>query len=1017
MDKAKRNANNIIALELSQKPGLTPEERQEIIRLYTGLGGLVETEHQGLAGLDQARKEGYCQFFSPPVLGELIADLLKIPDGATVLEPSIGSGSLVFNIQDRVKITGIEIEEQAFTIAQACLPGTELIRDSLINYKPKNCFDYVIANPPYSMILTDELQLYQNVNWERHIESHLACLEMSIEAVQDGGFVAIILPENYLEASDTFTFHRWLNKHARLLFKIGLPGDTFEATEWKTTLFVYQKATGPLKVPEFNIELSSLGPELNLDKDFKNLGFDYLLEKIDQYAFEVTPSSEPIKLEPPPEIPKAKVLINKLTLPIAEIDQVQIITRSKQTILKPLTLGALLKLAKIEATAEKRYDRKNERYTNLWLETLRKPLILKKSEIYNRLAQEDLELVLSQSEGNKQVNFEGFYNKETTPYSRVIRKNGNGNGEESYWETIPGYHEEVSGRWSHLFREKMKQAKKLHLDEWLYPFQLFDLCRMSMKQNNFLAYQQGLGKTRTVIALQILYGSEKGLYIAPSKLLGEWENELKTLGFRQYFDYRVIESFSDCKKLLKFNLISYENLWRIPKDSPYYKVARLDVQGMPKNFLRYTFSDILKKEFSFVCLDECYYIKNPKARRTEGVFNIRSKHKMVMTGTPIKGYPQNILGILNWCFGCGSALLPDYSYYEEGGVKRFIDRFGTYIMYDNQHAQTGDKGKKKQIPKIKDIEGFYKLLEAKMIRRLKNEPEVAEVITTNDPELKFIDLNITAEHRKFYQAWLDRFKEWYEARLQEEKMEGKKLGQMEILGKLGYLIQVACCPQSSHLKQLGAEETIATYEGGLTELQRWIIDKARQNAKEGNKVIIFSRYLDSLDFLASQMKDLKPMIINGSISLKRKKRSGKSKRQEMIEDFRYNGHKVLLAGTQCLCEGMNIPEANIGIFVDFDWTPSIMFQALFRMVRPQQKKQVIGYFLNLRGTIYEYMKMIVQLKQKSIDEGIDYQNFELNLDDIPDIRQYCKALMDAENGTIPKKRLMYLVENNQKEEE
>ena len=695
-----------------------------------------------------------------------------------------------------------------------------------------------------------------------------------------------------------------------------------------------------------------------------------------------------------------------------QIDQVKIISQNKKVILKPLTLGAMIKLHKISATSEKHYDRKNDVYINLWLQILNKPFILNKQKIYNRLAQEDIKLVLNQSETNKQENFERIYQKEMFTFSRVIKKSQN--GDDPIWETI---NRDVSEEYLQLFEEKLNQAKKLGVDQWLYPFQLFDTCRMALKKNNFYGAQQGLGKTRTVIALQLLYQSKRGLYIMPCKLIGEWEVELQALGFRQYRDYRVIESFDDCKKLLRFNLISYENLWRIPKQSPFYKTVRINPVGESTNFLKHTFSDILKKQFSFVVLDECYYIKNPKARRSEAVFNIRAKHKVVMTGTPIKGYPQNILGILNWCFGCGSAYLPDYSYWDENGVKRFLDQFGTYIMYDHQHEKTGDKGKKKQIPKIRNIDQFYKLLEAKLIRRLKNEPAVATVIKTADPEIKYIDLNITAEHRIFYKTWLDNFKAWYEARLTEEKMEGKKLGQMEILGKLGYLIQVACCPQSSHLTQLGATEKIATYEGNLTTLQEWVVNTAREKSKQGDKVIIFSRYLDSLDYLAEQMKDLNPMIVNGSISLKRKKRSGKSKRQEMVEDFRFNGHKVLLAGTQCLCEGMNIPEANIGIFVDFDWTPSIMWQALYRMVRPQQQKQVTGYFLNLRGTIYEYMKKIVQLKQKSIDEGIDFQEFNLDIEDIPDIRQYCSALMDSNSGEIPQKRLIKLVENNSKTEE
>ena len=53
---------------IEQNKVLSFQERREIIRQYTGLGGLIETEHQGLAGLDQARREGFGQFFTPSAI-------------------------------------------------------------------------------------------------------------------------------------------------------------------------------------------------------------------------------------------------------------------------------------------------------------------------------------------------------------------------------------------------------------------------------------------------------------------------------------------------------------------------------------------------------------------------------------------------------------------------------------------------------------------------------------------------------------------------------------------------------------------------------------------------------------------------------------------------------------------------------------------------------------------------------------------------------------------------------------
>ena len=968
--------------------------RGKIINLYSGLGGITSAEGKGLAGLHEAREEGFCQFFSPPELGGIIKDFLQIPNGATVFEPSIGSGSLLFDIQDEINITGIELEEKAFVVCRTCLPKAFLVQDDFINYKPKALFDYVIGNPPFSMTLTDRQGLYYNKNWEGHILSHLACLELSIEAVKPGGFVALIMPTDFLGNSETVTFHRWLNEKADMVAKIGLPKDTFSATDWDTSLFIFQKRHeywDSLKGC-FEYDLKDFGQVEALLSEFHN--FENF-EHIRAYAERIKPKDKPIELEKYVEPEKELRRFSSAKLPLSDVDQVMLFAYPKKTILKPLSLGAELKLKKLELQAKKIYDRKTDETTNAWTELLDSPFAQSKDKIIETLTKEGIEVIFNQSEIDRQDNFSNWLKRQGSPYARVIKK-----GQE--WERI-NFESSLDETYGRLLDQKTGSAQKLGLNRWLFPFQFSDTCRMSLKDSNLLAYDMGLGKTRVAIALQMLYGSKKGLYVCSSKLIGEWETELKKIGLAG--EYRVIESLLDCRRLKRFNLISYEKLWRIPPDSEHYGYQRIGEDLKSREPLKYSFSDILKKEFPFVCIDEAYNIKNPQSRRAKAVFNLRAKHKLALTGTPIKGYPQNILAILNWLFGCGSALLPEYSYWKEGGPKKFIDTFGTYIYYDRQHEATADKGKKKQIPKIKNIKKFYELLKAKMIRRLMDEPDVREVIKTKEPEVKYVDLELTPEHRRFYQLWLDNFTAWYEERRAEERLGGKRLGQMELLAKLGYLIQVACVPQSSHLKD--ESSLIPAFGDGLSSVQKWIILKTDEEVKKGNKVIIFTRFLDSVEFLKQRLGYLNPAVVTGDVSLHRKKRTGKSKRQGIIENFRWNGQNVLIAGMGCLCEGLNIPEANVGIFADYDWTPSIMFQALHRMVRPDQKKQVIGYFLTLRGTIYDYMKMITQLKQKSIDEGVDHQEYDLKTEDIPDIRQYVKAIVE-DGHFVPPKRTVYL---------
>jgi hypothetical protein len=42
---------------------------------------------------------------------------------------------------------------------------------------------------------------------------------------------------------------------------------------------------------------------------------------------------------------------------------------------------------------------------------------------------------------------------------------------------------------------------------------------------------------------------------------------------------------------------------------------------------------------------------------------------------------------------------------------------------------------------------------------------------------------------------------------------------------------------------------------------------------------------------------------------------------------------LLVATTPCLAEGLNIPEASVVVFRDYDWVPWVMAQALSQVLR------------------------------------------------------------------------------------
>ena len=119
-------------------------------------------------------------------------------------------------------------------------------------------------------------------------------------------------------------------------------------------------------------------------------------------------------------------------------------------------------------------------------------------------------------------------------------------------------------------------------------------------------------------------------------------------------------------------------------------------------------------------------------------------------------------------------------------------------------------------------------------------------------------------------------------------------------------------------------------------------------------------------------------------------------------------HRVLVATTPCLAEGLNIPEASVVVFLDYDWMPSVMAQAFSRVLRPQQERDVHVHFLTCRGTIEEYMKLLCDCKRKAIAEGLDYEEYDFRLEDLPDIKAYAEALVTSPEvlGKLTRRRFV-----------
>jgi SNF2 family DNA or RNA helicase len=452
------------------------------------------------------------------------------------------------------------------------------------------------------------------------------------------------------------------------------------------------------------------------------------------------------------------------------------------------------------------------------------------------------------------------------------------------------------------------------------------------------------------------------------------------------------------------------------REVPVYTVKERDFH------VKWTFAELLRWSFNHIAADESQYMKNPDTKRSQAIKHVCASSRYALTGTPIKGYPQSMLSMLNWLLR--REVFPLYRDYERGGITRFLSKYKTEVRIGGTTAETG---KPKQIPKINNPELFQSEIAPFMRRNTRSQPNVLRDIPKKEVDIELIRTPMDEEHRKYYQKWIELFVEWWETMKKEE--EGKN-GKGELLVKLGYLRNASSIPHFMLEKIASSKDAqfklwaqmIGPYRGKSAP-QKFLKMQhiVKQNARQHDKTIVFSsrRANTDLGYKWAERIGLPSLIVDGRVSLEIKAKSNRSERQERVDKFRQQDYSVMWAGLTALAEGMNIPEANHGIFMDYSWEPIEWIQALGRMIRPQQTKTIYAKFLCHEGTIDDYMAAWCFLKQRSMDEGVDYMEFDdFTTKLIPDIHQYADAIVDGTESVLKQEMFLAIdkIRNDAKED-
>ena len=410
-----------------------------------------------------------------------------------------------------------------------------------------------------------------------------------------------------------------------------------------------------------------------------------------------------------------------------------------------------------------------------------------------------------------------------------------------------------------------------------------------------LADDMGLGKTVQTLALLQSQKSEgaiqTSLLVMPTSLIYNWQIEASRFTPKlKVLIYSGTQRDKNTETFAKYDLVITS-----------YGITRIDI-------------DILNTfYFNYVILDESQAIKNPDSIIAKSVGKLKSRHRLILTGTPLENSTMDLWSQLSFV---NPGLL--------GAQKYFKNEF--------------------QLPieKQQDIEKTRKLnviIKPFILRRQKS--QVAKDLPEKIESVKFSEM--TPDQAEKYEE----VKSFYRNKILDTiETSGIRKSQMLLLQGLTQLRQIA-----NHPKMVDED-----FEGdsGKFEDIRYMVESA---LSEGHKVLIFSQFVKHLTIVRKYLDDkgMSYAYLDGSTK----------DRQGQVDSFQNNKDiKLFLISLRAGGLGLNLTEADYVFLLDPWWNPAIEEQAVDRAHRIGQKKTVFTYKFIARDTVEEKILALQKNKLK-----------------------------------------------------
>jgi hypothetical protein len=350
-----------------------------------------------------------------------------------------------------------------------------------------------------------------------------------------------------------------------------------------------------------------------------------------------------------------------------------------------------------------------------------------------------------------------------------------------------------------------------------------------------------------------------------------------------------------------------------------------------------------------IVLDEITMIQGDDAKRSKAMRGLRARHKLGMTGTPIKNFIAQAFWLLWWCLGDSTTRF-GYSY--DTGRTKFESDFSVIEWVD----KGGKRENRKALPEVTNLSMLWRLLSSSIIRRRKE--ETGEPIVPKYYHEIAVPLGIAQIDQM--NKWMKDFHRFFAEKYPDKKVV--KSGMHEIMAPmlgLNWKLDFAC---TAPLADPDYEWTGIEGVSNFTPANLRVVELAMALAKEGRKVLIGSNLLATGKWIADQLCEKGVNAVH--ILDESGQTANPDARAKRVHSFQTDEVQVFCAGVNAMRLGHNLDQANAVIMHGLDWSFDTNDQFIARVHRLTSKQPVDVF--NVLPTL-ENQETITTRKHQNLD--------------------------------------------------